>query len=80
MRVMGNPVTTDEVMIEVQGASGEQLRLQVVNSRGQMTHQQVVGMAGAVEHRTVQIGSQPGVYLIRAATPTSTQTIRVVRQ
>ncbi len=80
MRVMGNPVTTDEVMVEVQGAAGQQLRLQVVNTSGQSISQQTVGTAGAVEHRTMRIGNQPGIYMLQATTPTSSQTIRVIRQ
>ena len=80
MRVMGNPVTSDEVMVEVRGASGEQLRLQVVSSRGQVMSQQTIGTSGAVEYRTMRIGSQTGIYLLQAVTPTSSQTIRVLRQ
>ena len=80
MRVMGNPVTTDEVMVEVSGAAGEQLRIQVVNGRGQSINQQTIGTAGATEYRTMRIGNQPGVYLLQATTPTSSQTIRVIRQ
>ena len=80
MRVMGNPVTTDEVMVEVQGAAGESLRLQVITAGGVSISQQSVGQAGEKEHRTVRIGSMPGVYLLQATTPTSSQTIRVIRQ
>jgi hypothetical protein len=80
MRLMGNPVTTDEVMVEVQGAAGEALQLQVVTAGGLNVSKQSIGQAGEREHRTVKIGSIPGVYLIKAATPTSSQTIRVVRQ
>ncbi len=80
MQVMGNPVTTDEVMVQIQGATGEALRLQVVTAGGLTIGQQSVGTAAERENRTVKIGSVPGVYLIKASTPTSSQTIRVVRQ
>ncbi|MCY7357326.1 MAG: DUF4331 domain-containing protein [Rudanella sp.] len=80
MRVMGNPVTTDEVMVEVVGAAGEALKLQVVTAGGVAISQQLVKEAGSKEHRTVRIGNMPGLYLIQASTPTSSQTIRVIRQ
>ncbi len=79
MRVMGNPVTTDDIAVEIRGAAGQALRLNMVNSQGQAISQQTIGSAAAVERRTMHIGSEAGVYLLQATTPTGRQFLRIVR-
>ena len=65
---LGNPTDKDEVVIEVRGASGKAVNVDVVNSQGMVIGHQSIDDAGTVERRTVKVGSQTGVYFIKATT------------
>ncbi len=79
VRVLGNPTTTSDVVIEIRGAAGQQVRLGVTNGQGQSMSQQTVSEAGTVERRTVRVGQSTGVYFLEVATPTERQTVKIVR-
>ncbi len=79
VRVLGNPTTVSDVVVEVRGAAGQSVRLGVTNSQGQSLSQQTIGEAGTVERRTVRVGQQTGVYFLEVVTPTERQTVKIVR-
>ena len=77
---LGNPTDKDEVVIEVRGAAGKAVNVDVVNSQGMVIGHQSIDQAGTVERRTVKVGSQTGVYFIKATTDTEQNTFKVIRK
>lgn len=78
--VLGNPIVSDWVSIEVRGAQGQPLKLQVNNTVGGLTSEQSVNMAADVEQHRVRLGQAPGLYLLQVTTPSQTKTVKVIRQ
>jgi hypothetical protein len=79
VRVLGNPVQNGQVRVEVRGAAGELLGLQLTDLRGQPIGTHTVKQAGMLEQHTFDIGRQAGgVLLLRASTPTQSQTLKVL--
>ena len=79
MRLLGNPTTDSDIVFEVNGATGQTLKLGITNSRGQIINQKTISEAGTVERHSLTLGEQPGTYYLQAATPTGSQTIKVIR-
>ncbi len=80
VRVLGNPVQNGQVRVEVRGAGGQPLRIQLTDMRGQVIGSQTVEQAASVEQRSFDLVRQaPGLLLLRAATPSQSQTIKVLR-
>jgi hypothetical protein len=77
---LGNPTDKDEVVVEVRGASGKDVKLDIVNSQGMVIGHQTIDNAGTVERKTVKVGSQTGVYFIKASTDTEQNTFKVIRK
>ena len=78
--VMGNPSTSDDVVIEIRGAAGKAVRLDVANSKGQVIGQQHIGKAIANERRVVKLSGQPGIYYLRVTTADDRYTVKVLRR
>ncbi|GAB3758967.1 hypothetical protein GCM10028817_32840 [Spirosoma pomorum] len=80
VRVLGNPLVGDELVVDVSGASGQRLRLGVVDERGYPAAQVVeVASAGLVERVVLRVGGRAGVYLLQVQTPTQRQTVNVLK-
>ncbi len=77
--VLGNPTTADRVEFELRGAEGQSVRLQVVEANGRSVSDLRIEQAGAVERRTMSLGRQAGLYLIRATTQTGGITVKVIK-
>ena len=77
--VLGNPTTNDRVTLEVRGVAGQTMQMGLANSQGQIMSQQTFQATGNVEQRSMKVGRQPGMYFIKVATPTESQTIKVLR-
>lgn len=78
--VMGNPSTSDEVVIEIRGAGGKAVKLDLANSKGQVIGQQTIAKAIANERRVVKLGGQPGIYFLRVATANDRHTVKILRR
>lgn len=78
--VMGNPSTTDEVTIEIRGASGKAVRLDLTNNRGQVIGRQSIVRATLNERRVVKLNSQPGIYYLRVMTADDRYTVKILRR
>jgi hypothetical protein len=79
--VLGNPVTGQDVSVEVGGAEGQPLRLSLTNLQGQPVSEWSVERAGAVERQTLGVAGQlAGVLLLRVSTPGQTQTLKVLKR
>ena len=77
---LGNPTDKDEVVIEVRGAAGKSVNVDVVNSQGIVIGHQSIDDAGTVERRTVKVGSQTGIYFVKATTDTEQNTFKIIRK
>jgi hypothetical protein len=81
VRVLGNPLVGDELVVVVSGAAGQRLRLGVVDERGYPAAPDVeVAAASTVERVVLRVGGSGGVYLLQVQTPTQRQTIKVIKQ
>ncbi|WP_158600277.1 immunoglobulin domain-containing protein [Fibrisoma montanum] len=77
--VLGNPVAGQTVEVEVRGAQAQPLRLQLIDQRGQLVDELARPAAQAVESVRLRLGQVAGLYLLRVATPTQRQTVKVVK-
>ncbi len=80
VRVIGNPINDGQAVVEVRGVTGQPLTMQLIDMRGQTVGQHMVEQAGTVETHTFAVGRQPvGTLLLRVATPTQSQTVKLLK-
>jgi hypothetical protein len=78
--VLGNPLVGDELVVEVRGATGQDLRALVLDERGKpAAATQYHSDAQPVQRLVIQIPGPGGVYLLQVSTPTQTQTVKVIK-
>ncbi|GAB3050168.1 choice-of-anchor Q domain-containing protein [Spirosoma pulveris] len=81
VRVLGNPVTGNEVVVEVIGAQGQSLHYELLDGSGRSVESLPIQQASSLERQTMHIGSQGlGLLLLRVSTPTHSQTVKVLKQ
>ena len=80
VRVMGNPTTNDEVVIEITGAEGQTVQTGLTNIQGQLLNQRSIESANTAERQTIRLGRQPGTYILQVSTPTEKQSVKIIRQ
>ncbi len=78
--LLGNPILTDQVEVEVRGVQGQSLKLQVNNTLGELTSHKAVEVAESVERHKVLLGRSAGMYFLKVSTPGQTKTVKVIRQ
>jgi len=78
--VLGNPVVTESVTVQVQGADGQPLVMNVVNEQGVSVETHFVERAQVTERQTLRLGRIPGLYLIQVNTPSKSQTVKIIKQ
>ncbi|WP_185155642.1 putative Ig domain-containing protein [Rudanella paleaurantiibacter] len=78
--VLNNPTDREQVEVLITGASDTQLQLSVTDAAGRVVSRQVIGLAKAKEHQLLHIGSAPGMYFLKALTPTGSQTVRILKK
>jgi hypothetical protein len=79
VQVLGNPVSGRQVEAFISGAAGQALRVALVNLQGQTLDQQQVEQAEFRQRVVLQVGSRPGVYLLRVSTPTKSKSVRLLK-
>jgi hypothetical protein len=80
VKVLGNPMEGDELVVEVSGAAGQSLSMGVFDERGYPAAKPVdVATAQSVERVVLRVGGASGVYLLRVSTPTQNQTVKVLK-
>lgn len=77
--VLGNPVQSETVNIEIRGAANQPLRINVLSITGALLSEIQVKQATLVERHTVKLGNSAGVYLLNVSTDTQTKTVKVVK-
>ncbi len=78
--VLGNPVLSEQVDLEIRGAQNQLLRIQAADSQGRTVDETTIAQAGQTERTSLQLGRSTGVYLLRVTTPTQQQVIKLIRQ
>jgi hypothetical protein len=79
VNVLGNPVSGDDVTVEIRGAKGESLEMDLVNTRGQIIGHQSIDEAGNSETKTFKLGKEVGTYFLRTVSPTERSTVKIIR-
>ncbi|ARK08850.1 cellulose binding domain-containing protein [Fibrella sp. ES10-3-2-2] len=78
--VLGNPVKSSHVQVQIKGAGAAPVRVQLVNAQGRVITQQQVTAPQAVELHDLSLAGQgPGVFLLQVSTPTQSRTVRVLK-
>ena len=77
--LLGNPVNSESVEVEVSGAVGQGLQLQVIDGQGHHISQASLDAAGALVRTTIGLGQSPGLYLLQVSTSTQSQTVKLIR-
>ncbi len=80
LQVLGNPARNGRLSVQVLGAAGQSLNLNLLDAQGQQVDTHRVEQAGTQEQHTFEISRySTGVLLLRATTPTQSQTLRVIK-
>jgi hypothetical protein len=77
--VLGNPISGDEVTVEINGAKGQSLEMELVNLQGNVIGRQSVESASSTERRTFKLGRYIGTYFLRTTSPEGESTVKIVR-
>ncbi|MFD1143454.1 beta-propeller fold lactonase family protein [Larkinella insperata] len=76
--LLGNPVSTGIVEVEIKGAQGHQVKLSLIDSEGRVIGQTQVKITEGIErHRIVVRDKPPGLLLLQVSTPTHSKTLKV---
>ena len=79
VNVLGNPVSGDDVTVEINGARGENLEMDLVNMKGQIIGHQSIDEAGNAQKATFKLGKEVGTYFLRTVSPTERNTVKIIR-
>ncbi|QKZ12734.1 cellulose binding domain-containing protein [Spirosoma sp. KUDC1026] len=80
VRVLGNPIQSDQVSFEVTGAEGQALQLQLLTPQGRVVSEQHVPSAEATGRPQLSVAGQAGgMLLLQVSTPTQSQTVKVLK-
>ncbi len=77
--ILGNPVLSEWVAIEVQNAFDEPVTFRITDVQGKAVTQHEAGSSGSVVRQRLWIGGASGVFLLQVSTPTRGKTIKLVR-
>ncbi|WP_461096943.1 nidogen-like domain-containing protein [Spirosoma luteolum] len=78
--VYPNPVGS-ELVVQIQGARGQAVRLRLTNLAGQPVGERMVTVDQNDQRETLPMGQQPpGLYLLRVSTATQTVSLKVIKQ
>jgi hypothetical protein len=78
--VLGNPVQSQHVVVEVRGAEGQSLALTLTDQQGRNVSSQTVERAGSVERHTLQLPHPAGgLLLLRVSTSSQSQTVKLIQ-
>ena len=78
VQVLGNPLSGEQVEALISGAAGQALRVELVNLQGLVMDQQQFEQAEPQQRVVLQVGSIPGLYLLRVSTGAQQKTLKVI--
>ncbi len=80
VQLLGNPARNGRLSVQVSGATGQTLNLSLIDAQGKQIDAHQVEQAGSQEQHTFDLSRQStGTLLLRAATATQSQTVRVIK-
>ncbi|WP_221412956.1 T9SS type A sorting domain-containing protein [Rudanella paleaurantiibacter] len=77
--VLGNPVVSELIHIEVNGAGSQPLWVTLVDQQGRRVSEERVDQALATQRLSIKSGHTAGVYLLQVSTPSQSQVVRVLK-
>ncbi|GAB3904357.1 hypothetical protein GCM10028803_33690 [Larkinella knui] len=78
--VLGNPVITDVLEIEIRGAENQQLQLQLSDAQGRTIMEREVEWPGVIERQRLPVISQSaGLLWLRVSTASQSKTVKVLK-
>ncbi|MBC3792048.1 putative Ig domain-containing protein [Spirosoma utsteinense] len=80
VRVLGNPVLTNQGEVEIRGAEGQRLRLQTFNERGYLVYETTIAQPASVERSRVDMVGPAGLYLLRVSTTDQFRVVKLMKQ
>jgi hypothetical protein len=81
VRVLGNPLEGDELLLDVRGAQGQLLTVRVLDERGYPAADPVYRPAAeSVERLQVQLPGSGGVYVLQVSIPGQQQSVKVLKR
>ncbi|GAB3942014.1 hypothetical protein GCM10028805_06090 [Spirosoma harenae] len=81
VKLLGNPLSTGFVRVEVRGADNQLVRFQLSDVKGKIIADQQIQLQSPVEQHTIEVGTNSAtLLLLRVSTPTQSQTVKVIRQ
>ena len=76
--ILGNPVSGDQVAVEIRGAGGQAVLLQLTDAGGRLVSQRQIDQAKAVERQSLSVGQQPaGLLFLRVFRGGSQVTLKI---
>ncbi|MFC5409954.1 PQQ-dependent sugar dehydrogenase [Larkinella bovis] len=79
--VRGNPVTGDNVEVDIRGAAGQTVLLQLTDLYGRLISERFIERAQTVEKQLLTLTGRPaGLLLLRVRTPSASQTVQLVKE
>ncbi|WP_288425152.1 T9SS type A sorting domain-containing protein, partial [uncultured Spirosoma sp.] len=80
VQLLGNPARNGRLSVQVSGATGQALNLSLIDAQGKQIDAHQVEQADSQEQHTFDLSRQStGTLLLRAATATQSQTVRVIK-
>ncbi|WP_425423211.1 putative Ig domain-containing protein [Spirosoma spitsbergense] len=79
VRLLGNPVASKTVRVEIQGAESQAVWLRVQNLSGGVVDEQVIRRAASTETVELSLGTDGGIYLLHVSTGNQQRTLKVIK-
>ncbi|MBO0948191.1 cellulose binding domain-containing protein [Fibrella forsythiae] len=80
VRLLGNPITDNQVLVDISGAGGQPLRLMVSDLNGRLICERQVAAAGVEERQGLDVSrSDAGILLLQVSTPTQSRVVKVLK-
>ncbi|WP_229311795.1 putative Ig domain-containing protein [Larkinella rosea] len=78
--LLGNPVSRDQIEVQIRGAEGQSLKLELTDASGRLVQQLLVERMRTIEQQTLDISRQlPGLLLLRATSGSQSVTLKVLK-
>lgn len=79
VKVLGNPVAGQWVVVEIRGASDQAVQLDVVDLQGRLLHQQRIQQAASIERVSVPMGNRNGILLLTVSTASQRRQVKLLK-
>ncbi|GAB3702538.1 hypothetical protein GCM10027592_32050 [Spirosoma flavus] len=78
VKVLGNPVESEQIRLAIQGVAGESVTVHLVDQQGKRVAQQRISQAGPIEQVSIPVGNSRGLLVLYVETDTQRQQLKVV--